>query len=154
MQASAGAWHSNSKFMEWRADYTGPRVGVKGEFRRASGTSVLKLYLSGHGRGDLMLALPSRSTGALARRWCPSDDWVRFLLVPCLAFIALASNTAYLADFWHHLARGRAIVEDGRLLDHDIFTCTVPGQSFQDLNWLSQVIYYQLFDVGGLALVR
>ena len=88
------------------------------------------------------------------RAFLPTDAWVRWLLVPAVAFIALAGNTSYLADFWHHLARGRAIVEDGRLLDHDIFTCTVAGQPFQDVNWLSQVIYYQLFNVGGLALVR
>lgn len=88
------------------------------------------------------------------RALLPTDAWVRWLLVPAVAFIALASNTSYLADFWHHLARGRAIVEDGRLLNHDIFTCTVAGQPFQDVNWLSQVIYFQLFDAGGLALVR
>ena len=84
----------------------------------------------------------------------PTDVWVRWLLVPAVAFIALASNTSYLADFWHHLARGRAIVADGRLLDRDIFTCTVAGQSFQDVNWLSQVIYYRLHELGGMALVR
>ena len=40
----------------------------------------------------------------------PTDAWVRLALVPALAFIALAGDTQYLADFWHHLARGRAIV--------------------------------------------
>jgi len=90
----------------------------------------------------------------LARRWLPTDAWVRLLLVPCLAFIALASNTAYLADFWHHLARGRVIVSQGQLLDHDVFTFTAFGQSFQDVNWLAQVVYFVLFDLGGLPLVR
>lgn len=88
------------------------------------------------------------------RAFLPTDAWVRWLLVPAVAFVALAGNTSYLADFWHHLARGRAIAVEGRLLDHDIFTCTVPGRPFQDVNWLSQLIYYFLFEVGGLALVR
>ncbi len=88
------------------------------------------------------------------RAFLPTDAWVRWLLVPAVAFIALAGNTSYLADFWHHLARGRAIIEGGRLLDHDIFTCTVAGQPFQDVNWLSQIVYYHLFELGGLALVR
>src|SRR5579862_7611865 len=87
-------------------------------------------------------------------RWLPTDAWVRVLLVPAVAFIALASNTAYLADFWHHLARGRVIVTEGHLLDHDVFTFTAGGESFQDVNWLSQVVYFLLFDQGGLALVR
>ncbi len=84
----------------------------------------------------------------------PTDAWVRLALVPVLAFVALAGDRNYLADFWHHLARGKAIVTDGRLLDHDIFTFTVPGQPFQDVNWLSQVFYSHLFHWGGLALVQ
>ncbi len=94
--------------------------------------------------------IPNRS----AAPWLPSDIWVRLLLVPVLVFITLASNTSYLADFWHHLARGRAIVTQGQLLDHDIFTFTVNGQPFQDVNWLSQVIYFLLYEQGGLALVQ
>lgn len=88
------------------------------------------------------------------RKLMPTDAWVRFALVPALAFIAMASDGAYLADFWHHLARGRAIVAEGSLLDHDIFTFTVPGQPFQDVNWLTQVLYFVLYDAGGLGLVQ
>lgn len=88
------------------------------------------------------------------RALLPTDAWVRWLLVPAVGFIAMAGNTTFLADYWHHLARGRYIVEHGRMLDHDIFTFTVADRSFQDVNWLSQVIYYQLHQLGGLALVR
>jgi len=87
-------------------------------------------------------------------RLLPTDAWVRWLLVPAVAFIALATNTAWLADFWHHLARGREIVNRGELLDHDIFTFTVPGREFQDVNWLTQAGYYLLYQAGGLDLVR
>lgn len=84
----------------------------------------------------------------------PCDAWVRLALAPALVFIALAADHAYLADFWHHLARGRAIVEHGAIVDHDLFTFTIQGQTFQDVNWLTQVSYFVLFDWGGLALVR
>ncbi len=94
--------------------------------------------------------IPNRS----AASWLPTDIWVRLLVVPVLVFIALASNTSYLADFWHHLARGRVIVTERQLLDHDISTFTVKGQIFQDVNWVSQVFYFLLYEQGGLALVQ
>src|SRR5947209_6650724 len=91
---------------------------------------------------------------AMARRLVPTDVWVRLALVPALVFIALATDRNYLADFWHHLARGRAICAEGRLVDEDRFTFTVAGQPFRDVNWLSQVAYHALFAQGGLDLVR
>jgi hypothetical protein len=74
--------------------------------------------------------------------------------VPALVFMALATDRNHLADFWHHLARGRAIAAEGRLVDEDRFTFTVPGKPFQDVNWLSQLAYHGLFTAGGLDLVR
>jgi len=79
---------------------------------------------------------------------------VRRALVPVLVFVALVTDQNYLADFWHHLARGRAIVDEGRVVNEDRFTFTVPGRQFQDVNWLSQVGYHALFEMGGLDLVR
>jgi len=87
-------------------------------------------------------------------RLLPNDAWVRFLIVPVLVFIPLATDRGYLADFWHHLARGQAMTLEGRLIDEDRFTFTVPGREFQDVNWLSQLIYYRLFEAGGLELVQ
>ena len=87
-------------------------------------------------------------------RLIPTGNWTRLVLVPALVFIALATDRNYLADFWHHLARGRAMAVEGRLVDEDRFTFTVPGRPFQDVNWLSQAIYYAQFEAGGLELVR
>jgi len=102
----------------------------------------------------IALSRETSDSASVAPPWLPTDAWVRILLVPVLAFMALASNTAYLADFWHHLARGQVMVAEGRLLNRDIYTFTVPGQPFQDVNWLSQIAYAGLFNEGGLALVR
>jgi hypothetical protein len=46
------------------------------------------------------------------------------------------------------------MAEAGQLIDRDQFTCTVPGQPFQDVNWLTQLCYYGLYEWGGLDLVR
>src|ERR1700677_2612305 len=90
-----------------------------------------------------------------ALRAClPTSTWLRWCIVPVLAFLATVSDRNYLADFWHHLARGRAIVETGTLVDRDLFTFTVADRPFQDVNWLTQIGYYGLFELGGLRLVQ
>lgn len=84
----------------------------------------------------------------------PTPTWLRLAIVPVLAFLATATDRHYLADFWHHLARGRAIVEQGQIVNRDLFTFTVAGQPFQDVNWLTQIGYFVLYETGGLALVQ
>jgi hypothetical protein len=91
---------------------------------------------------------------ATPRWFIPTGNWVLVLLAPCLVFIATSLQRAYLTDFWHHLARGRAIVTEGRLLNEDRFTFTVHGEPLQDANWLTQIVYYHLFQAGGLGLVQ
>src|SRR5215471_1380238 len=87
-------------------------------------------------------------------RLLPPSRWLRALLAPALVFIATAGDRNYQTDFWHHLARGRAMVESGAFVDHDQFTYTVAGAAFQDTNWLPQLLYYLLYSVGGLDLVQ
>jgi hypothetical protein len=87
-------------------------------------------------------------------RWLPTPAWTRALLAPALVFLATALDRNYQTDFWHHLARGRAIVTQGALVNRDLFTYTVAGKPLQDNNWLSQLLYYGLFERGGLALVQ
>ena len=84
----------------------------------------------------------------------PTPARLRWAIVPVLAFLATVSDRHYLADFWHHLARGRAIVEQGQIVNQDLFTFTIAGKSFQDVNWLTQVGYYALYELGGLPLVQ
>ena len=84
----------------------------------------------------------------------PNDVWVRALLPSVLVFLAACMDRNYQTDFWHHLARGRVMVEQGALVNHDLFTFTVPGKEFQDANWLTQLLYYVLFRAGGFPLVQ
>src|SRR5437588_13014163 len=84
----------------------------------------------------------------------PTPAWTRALLAPALVFIATTVDRSYNTDFWHHLARGRAMAEQGALVDHDLFTYTVAGKPFQDNNWLSQLAFYGLYCLGGFPLVQ
>src|SRR5262245_924667 len=84
----------------------------------------------------------------------PFGVWTRALFAPALVFIATARLRGYQTDFWHHLARGRAMVGSGGLVNHDLATYTVPEVAFQDTNWLPQLLYYYLFSLGGLDLVQ
>src|SRR5438132_8076815 len=92
--------------------------------------------------------------GSDSRSLVPTASWTRFLLPPALVFIATALDRNYQTDFWHHLARGRAMAEQGRLVNEDLFTYTVAGQPLQDVNWLTQLLYYWLYSLGGLNLVQ
>jgi hypothetical protein len=83
-----------------------------------------------------------------------SPVWMRAAFAPALAFIATAGNHAYLYDFWHHLARGRAMIETGEIVNRDLFTCTIAGQPIQDIGWLAQVFYYRVYSWGGLGLLQ
>jgi hypothetical protein len=79
---------------------------------------------------------------------------MRVSLAPALVFIATATDQSFLLDFWQHLARGRAMLAQGKLIDQELFTFTVPGRQFEDVNWLPQLLYARLYDRGGLALVQ
>jgi hypothetical protein len=83
-----------------------------------------------------------------------TDRCTRLLLVPAVVFIATAMDRNYQTDLWHHLARGRIIVNERRLLNEDRFTFTVHGQTLQDVNWGWQVLFFRLHELGGLPLVQ
>jgi hypothetical protein len=84
----------------------------------------------------------------------PTSGWILASVPPVLVFLVTALDREYQYDLWHHLARGRAIVTQGHLVNTDQFSYTVAGQPFQDVNWLTQVVYYLLYLRGGLDLVQ
>ncbi len=88
------------------------------------------------------------------RRLRLSGNWMRAAIAPALVFMATASDQQYLTDFWHHLVRGRTMMTAGRITSPDLSTFTVPIRDFQDPNWLTQILYYHLYGLGGLALVQ
>src|SRR5262249_416648 len=109
------------------------------------------LYLCSPVRSPPPRETPMLSVLRLPR---PTDRWTRFLLAPALVFIATCIDRNYQTDLWHQRARGRGIVAEGRLVDTDRFTFTMAGKPFQDVNWLWQVAFYKLHQLGGLSLVQ
>jgi hypothetical protein len=71
-----------------------------------------------------------------------------------LVFIACGIDRNYQTDLWHHLARGRIIATEGRIPNTDCFTYTVAGRPFQDANWLSQLLFFRIYQLGGLDLLQ
>lgn len=89
------------------------------------------------------------------RHLAPTGDWILACVPSFLVFIITALDREYQIDFWHHLARGRAIVAQGQIVNVDLFCYTLPADlTFQDVNWLTQVFYYRLYLLGGFDLVQ
>lgn len=74
--------------------------------------------------------------------------------MPAVAFIALCLDRGYQSDFWQHLARGMQIVAQGHVLHRDPFSFLTQNQVIRDANWLTQVMYWRAFRLGGLELVQ
>src|SRR5262245_29703214 len=84
----------------------------------------------------------------------PSMAWALAIVPPAITFIYCSLYRDYEVDLWHHLARGRAMVERAEIVNRDLFTFTVTDIEFQDVNWLTQLGYYGLFSVDGFDLVQ
>jgi hypothetical protein len=57
-------------------------------------------------------------------------------------------------DFFWHVASGKAMVQQGRIINEEIFSYTRPGTPFSNHAWLAQVIFYLIFSgVGPLGIV-
>ena len=54
-------------------------------------------------------------------------------------------------DIWWQLANGRLIVEQGGLVRADVFTFTIPGAPYLDKYWLSEVLFFLLYQAAGWA---
>jgi hypothetical protein len=57
------------------------------------------------------------------------------------------------SDTWWQLRAGEEMWRTGRVMLHDEFTHTVPGQPWPNHEWLSHVLFYALFTLGGLPLL-
>jgi hypothetical protein len=78
---------------------------------------------------------------------------VRRLMVVILflAVFAMATRAAVDPDMWWHLATGRTILADRAIPRHDPFSYTVPGRRWFTHEWLTQVVMYGLYLLGGKA---
>jgi hypothetical protein len=73
-----------------------------------------------------------------------------------LFFLAVAFAACFMPaqnDTWWHLRAGKEILATGTIPLRDSFSHTVHGGYWPDHEWLSQVIMYSAFDLGGLPLL-
>ena len=72
----------------------------------------------------------------------------------CLA-VAMALSSFFVPEinpdlFWH-LSAGRHILQTGTIPRADFLSHTLGGQPWCDFEWLTQLIYYPVYIVGGYA---
>ncbi len=73
---------------------------------------------------------------------------VSFFFVAALVFYRIQD-----ADFFWHIANGKAMIEQSRIVNEEIFSYTRPGVMFSNHEWLSQILFYLIFKYGGALAV-
>lgn len=73
---------------------------------------------------------------------------------PWLIAAAVLVSVATLArigdpDYFWHLAMGRAMFSEGRILHEDVFSFTLPGAPFHNHEWLAQLAMYGAYAGAG-----
>ena len=84
----------------------------------------------------------------------PRLDRERFQL--CLLFVAIAAAACLMpaqTDTWWQLRTGEEMWQSGRIMLHDEFTHTVAGKRWPNHEWLSQIVFYATYSLGGLPLL-
>jgi hypothetical protein len=74
-----------------------------------------------------------------------------FPLVLLLGLLGMTARPLTDPDLWWHLRTGQWIVETGHVPHTDPFSFTRAGQAWVSHEWLSEVIFYQLWKHGGAA---
>lgn len=70
-------------------------------------------------------------------------------LAACVAWLCVFK--VYDSDFWWHLRAGQWILQHHAVPRVDPFSWTIAGQTWVSFEWLSQVLFYALFALGGPA---
>jgi hypothetical protein len=65
--------------------------------------------------------------------------------------LAMTARNAVDPDLWWHLRTGQWIVENGSIPHSDPFSFTRAGQAWISHEWLSEVVFYELWKHGGAA---
>jgi len=71
-------------------------------------------------------------------------------------FVLLWKNFLFplpVLDFWWHLKMGKVIATTGSIPNVDLFSFTAAGKPFILQNWLAELGYYGLYQLGDLPLV-
>ncbi len=75
-------------------------------------------------------------------------DWILLtFLFAAVALLVFYRIQDY--DFFWHIANGKAMVQQCRIINEEIFSYTKPGTVFPNHNWLAQVIFFIIFNCTG-----
>ncbi len=74
-----------------------------------------------------------------------------FPLILLLGLLAMTARNAVDPDLWWHLRTGQWIVETGHVPHSDPFSFTRAGHAWVSHEWLSEVVFYELWKHGGAA---
>jgi len=66
-----------------------------------------------------------------------------------VAIVVLIWFPVFTYDIYWHMTNGRAMVETGRLVEQEIFSYTAAGTPFHNHEWLSQILFYLVFEQWG-----
>lgn len=89
----------------------------------------------------------------------PAPLWLRAVLGATLVVhgVWVALETVAATDLYWAMATGRYIVAHGRVPDADVFSFTYAGAPWANQEWLTQVLFWELYRLGGgtaLAVLR
>jgi hypothetical protein len=76
---------------------------------------------------------------------------VAFAAVLCLGLSALTARPAVDPDLWWHLRTGQLIAETRHVPNVDPFSFTRAGANWVAHEWLSEVVFFELWKHGGFA---
>src|SRR6202521_2610624 len=76
---------------------------------------------------------------------------IAFAAILLFGLLAMTARPATDPDLWWHLRTGQWIVETGHVPRSDPFSFTRAGHSWVSHEWLSEVVFYELWKHGGAA---
>src|ERR1700689_200621 len=74
-----------------------------------------------------------------------------FAAILFFGLLAMTARNAVDPDLWWHLRTGQMIVETGQVPHSDPFSFTRAGHAWVSHEWLSDVVFYELWKHGGAA---
>jgi hypothetical protein len=74
-----------------------------------------------------------------------------FAAILLFGLLGMTARNAVDPDLWWHLRTGQWIVETGHVPHSDPFSFTRAGQPWVSHEWLSEVVFYELWKRGGAA---
>ena len=76
---------------------------------------------------------------------------IAFAAILLFGLLAMTARNAVDPDLWWHLRTGQWIVETGHIPHSDPFSFTRAGHAWVSHEWLSEVVFYELWKHGGAA---